>query len=152
SARSGLEASIRSRKTVLQQLPKIIDPTYLFQVSGKKEYVWIGSARYGFDGHYVVRIGKPGAWREMETLRSVPSAEGPGEVISFRSGGGVSIPSSIDLFAKAAQNRGSPTLIRGKMATSELLVRPRIEPADAAKWGLVRRSDPKLVTPCTRHP
>jgi hypothetical protein len=144
-----LEASSfsdRVRDYTLEFLPRVLDPTHLFQVQGTQEYVLIEAPRFDFKGDLKVRIGRPGHWRDLAVAPQPNWRKTRPDKISFQRGGGIFLPAKIDLFSRASDSRGTAVLIQEGKSTE--LVKPALSRAEIIQ--IVGKAFPeiRLRTPC----
>jgi len=149
TARAALQKQITSKNLKITFLPSIRIPLYFFQVQGKPEYILITEPKFNFHGDYEVLMGPLGRLKHIPTDPvPAPSRDRPAGTIRFQAGGGVYVPMSIDLFSAAAEQRGSPTLLRTGNSPIENLVRPKLKKADQSKFALRTPKIPRIPTPC----
>lgn len=140
-----LDQEIQSGKIHIYYIPDVKEPAYLFQVPGKNEFVSVKESPFNIGQIYEVRIGPLGHMKKVELEYGGRKREG---LIRFKSGGGIYIPTAIDLFSKAAKDRGQPSLMRTKMALMETLIKPRLTAKNLSAAGMKSVSLPQLRTPC----
>jgi hypothetical protein len=154
SAKAQLVSELRSKKLSLKMLPEIQEPVYLLQVKGTDELVYVTSPRYNFHGNHNVWLISEGSGsrkKKIETLESpVQQSSDLTGLIRFKSGGGLYIPGTIDLFLPPAKHRGTPTLIRTKGGKPEELVRPNLSRQHLLKLGIKAPQNGPLMSPCNR--
>jgi hypothetical protein len=131
----------------LKGLPSVWDPAYVLHDAKSGDYFYVATPRYNFHGDYVVFRGKPGKMRKVETLAKSDEVG----LIRFKKGGGIYIPSTIDLF-KAHLNKGEqPMLLESARGKMQPLTVPRLSGGELARLGVRKPLElkaPRLPSPC----